>query len=95
VTLAPVLAEVALEAFITSFLFAIRIAMPLIASGMLAEVALGLLVRTAPQMNIFVVGISLKVMLGLIIMLALVPAFAAMTRPLFNEMFEYIGWIFG
>jgi flagellar biosynthetic protein FliR len=46
-------------------LAAIEIAAPLLAVLFLAEVALGLLSRAAPQMNVFALGFSLKIMVAL------------------------------
>src|SRR5687767_8830992 len=44
------------------FLAAIEIAAPLLAALFLAEVALGLLSRAAPQMNVFVIGFPFKIL---------------------------------
>ena len=44
---------------------ALEIAAPLLAVLFLAEVALGLLSRAAPQMNVFALGFSLKIMVAL------------------------------
>jgi len=46
-------------------LAAVEIAAPLLAVLFLAEVALGLLSRAAPQMNIFAMGFTLKIMVAL------------------------------
>ncbi len=46
-------------------LAAVEIAAPLLAVLFLAEVALGLLSRAAPQMNIFALGFTLKIMVAL------------------------------
>jgi flagellar biosynthetic protein FliR len=47
------------------FLSAVQIALPLLAALFLAEVALGLLSRAAPTMNVFVLGMPLKILLTL------------------------------
>lgn len=47
------------------FALAIRVAIPMLSALMMAEVAIALLAKTVPQMNIFVVGFPVKVMLGL------------------------------
>jgi flagellar biosynthetic protein FliR len=47
------------------FLAAVEIALPLLAALFLAEVALGLLSRAAPAMNVFVLGMPLKILLTL------------------------------
>jgi Flagellar biosynthesis pathway, component FliR len=39
----------------------------------LAEVGLGFVARTVPQMNVFVLGIPLKIGLGLILLLTVLP----------------------
>lgn len=49
----------------TFLVAAIEIAAPLLAALFLADVATGLLARAAPQMNVFVVGMPLKVLLTL------------------------------
>lgn len=47
------------------FLAAIEIAAPLLAALFLAEVALGLMARSAPQMNVFLIGFPFKILLTL------------------------------
>ena len=46
---------------------AIEIAAPLLGALFLAEVALGLLARAAPQMNVFVIGFPFKILLTLLL----------------------------
>lgn len=46
-------------------LLAVQIAFPVLAALIVADVALGILVRVAPQMNVFVVGMPLKIAVGL------------------------------
>ena len=48
------------------FLIALRIALPLIAFLILIDLALGILARVMPQMNVFFVGIPVKIVLGLL-----------------------------
>jgi flagellar biosynthesis protein FliR len=47
------------------FLAAIEIAAPLLAALFLTEAALGLLARAAPQMNVFLLGLPLKILVTL------------------------------
>jgi flagellar biosynthetic protein FliR len=88
--LRPEAVELVVEVFLRTFAMAVQVAMPLLASALLLEVALGVIVRTAPQMNVFVVGIPLKVFLGLIVLALMLPVFANFTRIIFDWMFEYI-----
>ncbi len=88
VTFGPEIGAVIISSFVQTFTLAINIAMPIIASGLLTEVALGIIVRTSPQMNVFVVGISLKVVLGMIMLYVMVPVFTRFTGTLFDGMFH-------
>lgn len=49
------------------FVAALEIAAPLLGALFLAEVALGLLARAAPQMNVFVIGFPFKILLTLLL----------------------------
>jgi flagellar biosynthetic protein FliR len=81
---------VMLDGFARTFGLAVQVAMPVIAAGLLAEISLGVIVRTAPQMNVFVIGIPLKTLIGLLMLCFIVPVFVNLTNPLFDEMFAYV-----
>jgi len=49
------------------FVAAVEIAAPLLAALFLAEVALGILARAAPQMNVFMLGFPAKILLTLVL----------------------------
>jgi flagellar biosynthetic protein FliR len=57
--------EVVMTAFSMMFLAALQIAGPMVAVLMLADVALALLSRAAPALNIFAIGFPVKIMLTL------------------------------
>lgn len=86
----PAIGLVALEVFALSFLLAVNVAMPLIASGLLGEVAMGFIVRAIPQMNVFVVGIPLKMLLGFLMLLLMIPIFVPFSNVIFDRMFVCI-----
>ena len=56
---------VLLTAFSMMFLAALQIAGPMVAVLLLADVALALLSRAAPALNIFAIGFPVKIMLTL------------------------------
>ena len=89
------LAGVALGTFAKCFVLSLNVAMPLIASAMLAEIGLGIIVRTAPQMNVFVIGIPIKVIIGLVMLLLLTPVFVMATGSIFDMMYEAIDDVVG
>ena len=88
------IAGAALEMFVQSFVLAIRIAMPAIAAALLCEAALGIIVRTAPQMNVFVIGIPIRVIVGLVALFVCIPVFIAMTDGFFEQMYGAIDTLF-
>ncbi len=95
-TVAPV-REIAItfaELFSNAFVLGIRMAMPLIVAGMLLEAIMGMIIRTVPQMNVFAIGLPLKVIVGFLIMLMVVPVFAQMTGEIFSELFNGIDTLF-
>ena len=77
-----------LDSFIQMFYLAFQLAAPLIVSLFLADVALGILARTAPQFNIFVVGLPFKIMLGFVVILVMIPGFLFLFQHLFQTLFE-------
>ena len=88
VTLSFSIAGAALMVFSLAFMLAVNVAMPIIVSGILGEAVLGLLIRTVPQLNVFVVGIPVKIVIGLIMLIFMVPIFVFFTQGLFDRMFE-------
>lgn len=67
----------------------IQVAMPIIAVSILTELALGVIVKTMPQMNVFVVGIPLKIILGLVVMMLFLSAFVMFLQGAFDQMFVW------
>ena len=55
------------------FALGLQIAFPVIGAMMLANLALGVLTRTAPQLNLFAVGFPITVILGLLMLLLGMP----------------------
>ncbi len=88
------LATAMLEVFSLSFILAIMVAMPVLAAGLVLEVALGVLIRSAPQMNMFVIGIPVKLIIGLLVLAVSLPAFVGFSNTIFTEMFKSIGQVF-
>ncbi len=58
-----------------SFVIAIKVAAPVLITLFLVTTALGVIARTVPQMNIFVIGIPLKIAVAFAIMAVSLPLF--------------------
>lgn len=68
------------------FIIGFRIVLPVFASILIVNIVLGVLAKVAPQMNMFVVGMQLKLLVGLIVLLLLVGMMPSITDFIFNEM---------
>jgi flagellar biosynthetic protein FliR len=68
------------------FVAAVKMALPVLAALLLADLGMAILARVAPQFNLFAVGFPAKVMIGLAAVLAalpfILPRFVALFRTL-------------
>lgn len=72
------------------FLLGVRIALPVMGALFLADVAMGLIARAVPQINVFFVGFPVKTTLGLFLIVLALPSFLVILRLLYDtagEMF--------
>lgn len=76
----------AAEVFGNVFVLGFRIAAPVTAAIIITEIALGVISKTIPQFNLFVVGIPLKIAIGLIVMIITIPIFVELLDVLFSDM---------
>jgi len=68
----------------------VKIAAPVTAAVILTDVALGILSKTIPQMNIFIVGMPLKIIMGIVVIMLSLPLFIMLLGDLFSRMNEEI-----
>ncbi|MHA6484385.1 flagellar biosynthetic protein FliR [Paenibacillus sp. strain BS8-2] len=81
--------------FSNTFLLALQVSAPLVVAMFLTDLGLGFLTKTAPQFNIFVIGIPLKIIVGLVLMFLLLPGMAVLFEKLFSLMFDSLEQLFG
>lgn len=81
------------EILAKTFSLGFRISSPIVVVMLLIDILLGVLSRTMPQMNVFVVGMPLKIIVGLLIVAVSIPVFYALTGKVFDEMMEDIYYI--
>jgi len=62
-----------IDIFVQYFRTGFTIALPVIGTLMLVDITLGILVKAVPKMNVFVIGLPIKVMVGLIIVFLTLP----------------------
>lgn len=66
----------------------LRIAMPIVGTIMIVDVSLGILVKASPQMNVFVVGMPIKLLVGMTLLAIICPYFINVFHEVYAEMIE-------
>lgn len=72
------------------FVLAIRFSAPIYVTLILTELALGVVARTAPQINIFFVGLPLKIVVGLGTAIIVLPMLASLFRSMIEALMQDI-----
>lgn len=80
--------------FADTFMMALQISAPMVVAMFLIDLGLALLSRAAPQYQVFVIGIPIKLFLGLAILILLLPAFGALFQMVFDHMFAALDKLF-
>jgi len=80
VVLGPEAAWAMAEVFIQCIVMAVKFAFPIIAIEFLTEMAVGILMKMIPQINVFVVNIQAKIVIGFLMLVFL-----------FSPMSDYVG----
>lgn len=80
------IAEFVIEAFNSMFIIAFQMAVPIVGSLFLVDLALGIVARTVPQLNIFVVGLPLKIVVSFIMLIVSMGILFVLVQELFDTM---------
>jgi len=77
--------------FITDyFILGFRIVLPVYAAILLVDTILGILAKVAPQMNMFAVGIQIKIAVGIVMLYLMVRLIPYVSELIFEEMFQLL-----
>jgi len=68
------------------FVIAFRIILPIFACLMILNCILGIMAKVSPQMNMFAIGMQLKILLGLLVMFITIELFINVSDFIFDEM---------
>jgi flagellar biosynthetic protein FliR len=68
------------------FVIAVKISAPIVVALLFANIGLGLIARTVPQMNVFIVGFPLQIAIGLIGIGLTIPVFLQIVEGLFSNL---------
>lgn len=77
------------------FVLGVRFAMPVIVALLVVELAMGLISRTAPALNLMVVGAPLRVVSGLLVVMIVLPATPGVVRRFSSLVVELGGLLSG
>lgn len=85
-SLSGIPARLIVEQFGALFLNAALLAAPVLTVVLMVDIALATMSRTLPQLNIFIVGLPLKILVGLVVLAVAMGSFA----PAFSRVFDGI-----
>ncbi|MDP2808790.1 MAG: flagellar biosynthetic protein FliR [Rhodocyclaceae bacterium] len=71
----------------TLFATGVLLSLPLVAALLIANIAMGVLARVAPQMNLFAVGFPVTITAGFAVLMLTMPYFGAALERLFDQSF--------
>jgi flagellar biosynthetic protein FliR len=75
------------------FSVGVRMALPTVASLVIADAALALLARTAPQINLFTVGVPVKMGVGLLVVMIGLPVLVSLTAETLHAVGRQIAFL--
>lgn len=78
-------------AFGAMFVTALKIGIPVIGILFISSVALGLMGRAAPQMNLMNMGLQINIIIGTVVLLFLMPVIVPMMMEAFHLMYSRMG----
>lgn len=90
VEIRPELPLAILTMYSESILMGLQFAFPLVAMEMLSEVAVGILMRVIPQINVFVVNFQVKIIVGLLMLLYLFSPLSDKLIYILEDMFLWL-----
>ncbi|KHE71976.1 flagellar biosynthetic protein FliR [Halobacillus sp. BBL2006] len=75
-----------IETFNQMFVIAFLMAVPIVGCLFLVDIALGIIARTVPQLNVFVVGLPLKIFIALSVLVIAMTFYVMLIKNLFETM---------
>ena len=65
-----------IQIFIDCTILGVKLSMPILAAELMGQVGMGILMKVIPQINVFVINIDLKVIIGLVLVMLLLAPFS-------------------
>jgi flagellar biosynthetic protein FliR len=83
------------ELFSSILIFAMKLCLPVVVIEVIVTVAVGIIMRIIPQINVFVVNIQFKLLVGIFVLILLVGPFTAYFENLIQICFERVAEVWG
>ena len=90
----PAMYQQLVDMFSLILVYAVKMSLPVLAAELITEIAVGLVMRAVPQIDVFVINIQFKVILGFIIIIIMAPPLASFLEKLILLMFDNINQVF-
>lgn len=78
------LSDILTKMISTMFVLGFRISSPIVLTTFLTDLTLSIISRTIPQLNVFMVGMSVKIFVGLFTLIIMLPMYLVVIDVLFN-----------
>lgn len=78
---------------INIFIIAFKLSSPILATIFIINIMLGILARTMPQMNVFVIGMPLRIAIGIITLILIIPFVIAFMCNLYEQIFQVFSFL--
>jgi flagellar biosynthetic protein FliR len=73
------------NAFANMFYLGFKIGIPIMGAVFLTDVALGIIAKLVPQVNVFVIGFSIKIILGFVLLIFFIPVYVMLIASIFGN----------
>ncbi|MBN2853882.1 MAG: flagellar biosynthetic protein FliR [Clostridia bacterium] len=81
--------KVILTGFYTSFMYAVKIVLPMVMLMIITQFLLGVVIKFVPQMNVFIIGIPIKIVLSLMLLIFMITPLYNLLGNVFKDLFEF------
>lgn len=86
------IAEVIVRGISATFSLGVRIAIPVMAAAFLTDVALGIVNRAVPQINVFITGYPIKIFVGILVVAVALPVYIGLLAVVFGDGGDMMRW---
>ncbi|GAA0746215.1 fused FliR family export protein/FlhB family type III secretion system protein [Clostridium oceanicum] len=82
--------RVIIDGFVQYFYISLKIAIPIVLIILITDLTLGLVARTVPQLNVMILGLPIKILVGLLCFCLALPLFLNVIEQSFNDLPDII-----